>query len=293
MVLGACPRGSRVVRAEYFRKEYVPGPIQVAVRTPDESERILVIRLARHGSVEDEAHLLPILARLGLPVPEVLAGPEEDPDLPGNPLVALYTLLPGVNLQELSEGSVEDCKLAAKLVVDAATWLAEVTPMLRVEPEADFLHTVTLCDRLDMIVDAGGPWLGVDMFGRAVERLRPVLKGVAEAPVFTGGDNQPANFLTDGEGISGFVDFEMASYQDFLFGFAKYPIYDLHPLNKAGLISYLMNEKGFSSEEFHIRVALGCLATLQREIPLNGGDHEYRSHVIDLLTEALEKVCPT
>jgi aminoglycoside phosphotransferase len=290
MVLGVCPAGSRIVSAEHFRREFLPAPIRVTTRTPDGDARSFVVRLARHGSVEDEARLLGVLASLGLPVPEVLDGPEVDRELSGHPQIALYSLLPGIDLQKLSERSTEDCQTAAKLVVDAATTLAELTSKLRSEPAADHLSTVGLTGELNRIVKDGGLWLQSEMFLDAVERLRPLLAEVLEEPVFTGGDNQAGNFLTDGTRVTGFVDFEMAGYRDFLLGFAKYPIYDLHPLNRAGMIEILLRKKGFSQRDLQIRLALGCLATLQREISPGGPDNAYRTHVVGLLTKALDSI---
>ena len=290
LVLSVCPRGSRVVRAEFFRREYLPCPLRVVVGLSGGGERTVVLRLARHGSVEEESRLLGILGRLGLPVPAVLAGPEKDPDLPGGPLVAVYSLLDGQNLQDLSQQAADGCRAAARLVVEGASRLASLTERLRAKPEAAFLRTVTLTDRLDAVVAQGGPWLEEPLFADAIERLRPALAEAREATVFTGGDYQPANFLTDGARVTGFVDFELAGYQDFLFGFAKYPIYDLHPLNKGGFIPYLLEEKRIARQDFEVRVALGCLVTLQREIPVAGGDSGYRAHVLGLLAQGLDHV---
>lgn len=289
LLLAVCPSGSRIVKSEYFRPEYVPGPVRCIARIPGGSERTLVLRLARHGSVEEEARLLPILAGLGIPVPEVLAGPERDPGASGA-AVAVYSFLGGMNLQELSESSVEGCALAAGLVVEGAKKLADLTEELKADPRAQFLQTYTLSDQLAMIVRAAGPWVQEKTFADAVDALRPVLSGISDPPVFTGGDYQPANFLTDGKTLTGFVDFENSRYQDFLFGFAKYPIYDLHPLNKAGFVPFLLERTGVAPEHFDIRLAVGCLGTLQREIPVTGRDSEYREHVLRLLAGALNSI---
>jgi hypothetical protein len=292
LVLSVCPKGSRVKKANYFQEEYLPCPIRVAVRVPGGSERVLVLRMVRHsdGSIEKEARLFPVLLKLGLPVPEILAGPEKDPDSSGDPLVAVYSFLPGVSLQELSEGSKDGCELAIRLLLQATARLAELTPRIQSELGTNSIPEITLSIQLKIILDKGGPWLQEGEFSKAVEKLDPILEKIDGPPVFTNGDYQAANFLTDGEKVTGFVDFEYASYQDFSFGFAKYPIYDLAPLNKAGLVSRLMREKGISSDEFAIRVAVGCLKTLQREIPVTGGDDEYRTHVLGLLKEALNAV---
>jgi len=290
MVLGVCPAGSRIVSAEHFRRKFLPAPIKVTARTPDGDARPVVIRLVRHGSVEDETRLLRVLSKLGLPVPEVLAGPEVDPELPGWPQVALYSLLPGIDLQRLSERCDEDCQTTGKLVVDAATTLAELTNKLRSEPAADHLSTLGLTAELNRIIKDGGLWLQSEMFLDAVGRLRPLLAEVPEEPVFSGGDNQAGNFLTDGSRVTGFVDFEMAGCRDFLLGFAKYPIYDLHPLNREGMIEVLLREKGFSQQDFQIRLAVGCLVTLQQEIPADGPDKAYRAHVVSLLAKAFDSL---
>jgi len=290
LLLSACPSGATVVSAAYFRLEYLPAPVRVVVSLPNGGAQTLVLRLANHGPVEEEARLLPYLEQMGVPVPSVLAGPARDPDSPDAPAVAVYSFLPGRNLQELAESSVEGCRLAMALVVDGAAAMASLTPRLQQKPQLDFLRTITLSDKLAGLVQTGDPWLREAVFIHAVATLRPVLHEVADSPVFTGGDYQPANFLTDGKRLSGFVDFETACYQDFLFGFAKYPIYDLHPMNKAGFVPFLLERRGVSRRDFDIRVALGCLATLQREIPVSGGDTTYRAHVLTLLEQALTTI---
>ncbi len=142
---------------------------------------------------------------------------------------------------------------------------------------------------MENVVQNGGPWLREQVFLNAVAKLRPVLAEVPDPLVFTGGDYQPANFLTDGTRLTGFVDFENACYQDFLFGFAKYPIYDLHPMNKAGFVPFLLERTGVSRRDFDIRLALGCLVTLQEEIAVRGLHETYRTHVLALLAEALRQ----
>lgn len=289
MVLSVCPKGTYIAKAEYFQPEYVPGPIRVTVKTPGRHEDLLVIRMTRHGKVEKEALLLPVLTKLGLPVPEVLAAPKKDPDNPGNSAVAVYSFMPGITLQELSFRSTDDCNVASRLVLEGAVRLADVTPMLRKEPSVS-LPTIKLADRLNAVVSKGGPWLEHEQFANATCKLGSVLEKTIDDLVFTGGDYQPANFLTDGKEVTGFVDFELAGYQDFMYGFVKYPIYNAYPFNKAGFVSFLLNETKVSVETFNIRLALGCLVTLQREISVTNGDHRYRNYVMEMLETAIASV---
>ena len=90
--------------------------------------------------------------------------------------------------------------------------------------------------------------------------------------------------------LSGVIDFEAADFQDPLIGFAKYPIYDLRPLNKAGAVDAFLRVRGYSNQDFASRLALGCLITLQKEVSVEGGDEQechYRAHILELLTHAL------
>ena len=86
--------------------------------------------------------------------------------------------------------------------------------------------------------------------------------------------------------ITGFLDFESPSFQDPLMGFVKYPIYDLYPLGRTDVVKIFLHKKGFSENDFHYRLALGCLKILKGEIPVSGGDTEmqkYRGRVVVLL----------
>ena len=73
-------------------------------------------------------------------------------------------------------------------------------------------------------------------------------------------------------------------------GFVKYPIYDLHPLAKTDVIETVLDALKFTKRDFSIRLALGCLKTLQKEIPVVGGEVDsrgYRERVLALLGSAL------
>jgi len=133
--------------------------------------------------------------------------------------------------------------------------------------------------------------MAMPIFRRAAEVLRPVLDDIRTPLVFSNGDYQPANFLTDGRTVTGFVDFEVACFQDPLIGFAKYPIYDLHPMNGAGLVDDMLDSFGYSRRDFAPRLALGCLMTLQKEVavhPATADGRSYREHVLTILCDALD-----
>ena len=123
--------------------------------------------------------------------------------------------------------------------------------------------------------------------------LRPRIERIATPLSFTNGDHQPANFLTDGERITGFLDFENACFRDPLMGIAKYPVYDLHPFNKAGFVGLYLSSRGYNRADFAPRLALMCLQTLQQEIPIkpaSDDEKNYQQHVLKLLDDSIATV---
>jgi len=57
---------------------------------------------------------------------------------------------------------------------------------------------------------------------------------------------------------------------------------------QAGLLLFhFLEAKAISFTDFAPRLALACLWTLQRELPVTGGDDGYRAHVLALLSTAL------
>lgn len=290
-VLALMPHGTRIVGAAYFDNDSLPCPIRVDLHVPDGGATSVVVRLVRHGSVEAEAQVLAALATIGFPAPRVLAGPYHDPA--GGRAFTVLSLVPGTSLQSLATTSEEGIGLAKRLLIAGVTRLHGLTDHLLRRPVAALLPRLDLPSQLRTCHDPHHPWSRVPLFVQALERLAPVLATIAAPLVFTNGDYQPGNFLhVDGE-ISGVVDFESAAFEDPLMGFAKYPIYDVHPLNRAGAVDAYLAAHGYTQRDFAPRLALSCLLTLLREIAVDGGDeHEerYREHVLSLLHHAIQQL---
>jgi len=95
--------------------------------------------------------------------------------------------------------------------------------------------------------------------------------------------------------LTGFIDFAWACFEDPHIGFAKYWLYDWFPLNKAGLIERYLETQGLSQADFAPRLAVRCLWTLQREIPVADADGvtdytRYRDRVLGFLRGALHEL---
>jgi aminoglycoside phosphotransferase len=287
VVLSVCPPGT-VLRAVAFTPQFTPkGPALVSVLLPDGSARTLVVKLSRSvQGVVTEARLFPVLARLGLPVPAVLAGPVYDPANPRTGPVLVMSCLPGADLQRLSGDPSLGPVGAGRLVIEGISRLHALTEAVRREAIGRQLPQNTLLTELRLVVERGGPWLQAPLFQQAVWKLLPALAAITTPLVFTNGDAQPANFLSDGQRVTGFVDFEMACFEDPYYGVAKYRVYDMYPFHKTGFVERYLTLQGLSEAQFAPRMAVRCLWTLQREIPVSGGDGGYRDHVLNLLNSA-------
>lgn len=289
LVQSALPEDGEIIDARYFDNYNRPCPVKVtAVRSGGEVV-VVVLRLARHGDVHREAQLLPVLLALGLPVPKVLAGPLTDPSVPHRPMTVL-SFLPGGSVQDLALNSPEGCETAKRLVLNGAGMLAHQTEAVRSSRVGDSLPRQSLFSFLTDIQSTDHTWLEDPLVVEAVDWLELTIGHIDTPLVFTNGDYNAQNFLTDGQRITGIVDFEEAAFQDPLLGLAKYPVYDLHPLNKAGFVDQFLEEEGYSHEDLRPRLALWCIRTLVREIPYeDGDDHDdrYRRQVLALLRSSL------
>ena len=94
LILDAYPPGSEIVEVRSYRPGYLDYPYRIQVRLPAGKESACVVKASPLiGGIEREGAVLPVLARLGLPVPAVLAGPTAHPDYPhAGPLVVLSEL---------------------------------------------------------------------------------------------------------------------------------------------------------------------------------------------------------
>ncbi|MBT4499028.1 MAG: phosphotransferase [Gemmatimonadetes bacterium] len=283
-VLSSSPDGAFIESSRYFDNYDLPCPVKVEVCEPSGQSKIVVLRKTRHGDLTLEAEVETTLSEIGLSVPAILAGPKS------GALVVSY--LPGEDLQHFSMRSAAHVQKAMSLLLDALQTLERLTDKVESTSLAGQLPKRTLIAELEAISQSA-PWAVNSTCESALADLRPVIREIDTPLTFTNGDYQPANFLTDGEVVTGFLDFEDACFRDPLMSIAKYPVYDLHPFNKAGFVDLYLRTGGFKSADFAPRLALVCLATLQREAPAPGESNaqdRYRTHLLQLLDEAMAEI---
>ena len=76
LILGAYPPGSEIVEVCSYRPGYIAYPYRVEVRQPGGETSACAIKASPLiGGIEREGSILPVLARLGLAAPALLAGP--------------------------------------------------------------------------------------------------------------------------------------------------------------------------------------------------------------------------
>ena len=293
LVLSAYPKGSRIVETKTYRPGYIHYPIRVHVKHLDGKDEYCCFKIGRLiGGVEKSAKLLGVLARLGLPVPSVLAGPTVHPDYPNAGPMLVLSEMRGEPLRFV-KATLDEMNLTCNLIQTAVKRLHQLTPKIQAEPIAAKLPRQILPGELEEIVARGGPWFAVPVFTQAVQRLRPLLENVNTPLVFTNGDYNPLNFLFEDGKLTAWLDFTSARFEDPHVGFAKFLIwgYDAFgwgPGIKAGLVERYLYAQDVSRSDFAPRLALRCLWRLQREISVCGHeDSVYRKAVLTVLQDSL------
>jgi len=287
-ILRLDPSFQEITQAAYFDNYDLPCPVRVEVRTRENQSRIVVLRTCRHGNVDIEIKMFRALGEYGLPVPKILAEPFRNEH---GRVVAIYSLLEGENLQRLSMQSFQALQDAKHLLLEAVHVLMDAGNFILEHEVSESLPRRDLRTELETIEARQNGWREAPLFQLAVEKLNAVLPGVSTPLVLSNGDYQPGNFLAKDGRITGYLDFESPRYQDPLLGFVKFPIYDLRPLSRTDLVETFLIMRKFTKRDFTIRLALGCLKTLQNEmVPINRAQSDYGKRVVGLLNSALDEL---
>ncbi|MBC8140704.1 MAG: phosphotransferase [Armatimonadetes bacterium] len=262
LILSCFAPGASVLTAEPMQQKQ-SCPLRVTVRDAEMGDtRQVVLRLSGNaGGVEREAAILPVLLAIGLPVPRLLATPVQDEQ---GTWASVLEFLPGVTVQAFADASTMNVSTANRLLVEGITRLFALTetPFGSVTGQ---LPRRTLHDEWRTLSEAETGWSNTGEIGEILARLEASCqKAASETPlVFSSGDYQPGNFLTDGKTVIGYLDFEKAGFEDPLWTLARYPVYDLEPFQSHGFTDGLLTQVEFTQQAFALRVALFGLRTLQ------------------------------
>jgi aminoglycoside phosphotransferase (APT) family kinase protein len=293
-VLGACPQFVDVLAIASYRPGYLPYPARLTVQLADGGSRTCVLKASKDtATIEREALALGALEDLAFPAPRILGNGTLRDDA-GVPMAFLVLSklsgepLPWIALSDLTT-AYRTCQMVGR-AIDA---LHKLTPHLLSHPLAAMLPSITLAGELETIVERGGPWLSEPGFARALELLPARLPRHAAPLVFSNGDYNPLNFMTDGSTVTGWLDFEHATFEDPLIGLAKFLLWADDEFGwaagaKAGLVERYLYEHGIAPEAFWVRLVLRGLWHLQGADP--GNPPPYMQKVI---ASAMERLIAT
>ncbi|MBI3974663.1 MAG: phosphotransferase [Chloroflexi bacterium] len=113
-----------------------------------------------------------------------------------------------------------------------------------------------------------------------MEVLPPLVEQVQEPLCFWNGDTNPANFLSDGHRLTGFVDFAHASWHDPHYGLARFTVYQWVQLDRPLLFQRYRECHRLSERDFALRSAVHCLWMLQTSVPGEPVDDAYRGRIL-------------
>ncbi|CAN5526609.1 hypothetical protein BH11ARM2_BH11ARM2_01780 [soil metagenome] len=292
-------RNARQSVPVYFDPAGLSGVVSTARLDPENVRAILtdgrqvrVQRTGRRGGIEDEAAVTPHLLDAGLPVPAIVAPPICE-DEPGGAISAKFEPT-GMSLVEWacdSRRSFHDLDRACDLMLLVSDRLSAVTPSILADPSCSRLERCTLANELARTEEIGGPWLDHPEFADALQRLRPVVDALPKEVVFTNGGNPP-NFVNvdDAGELVELWGFAWCRLEDPHYGVTKYWTYDIYPFRRIGYVERYLVHHRLTMSDLAPRLAVRALATLQREVPLSGGDPEYRDSLLAWLRKAMAEL---
>lgn len=288
-ILGAFPMGTRIVGASYLN-ELTPCPMRVDLATGTHRHSA-VLRLSRfeHG-VEREAEILPVLRALGLEVPEIMCGPVIDLANPDQSAMTLMPLMPGLPLNRFAEAGPASLNRAGDLLIIGVKRLEELTDEVRATSTGSRLPARTLYDDYVWVAERAGDWFAFPAVRHAVSLLRDYVAFDRTPLVMSNGDADPANFIADETGLTGYLDFERACFEDPLIRWAHFPVDEFRPLSASDVLERYLALTGHSAEEFAVRVAIVALRRLITRVPIDGGDphaNQKRTHILRVLESAV------
>jgi aminoglycoside phosphotransferase (APT) family kinase protein len=115
------------------------------------------------------------------------------------------------------------------------------------------------------------PWVETRLFEEGVRVLRESIPRHRLPLVFSNGDYNPLNVLADSGGVTGWVDFEHACFEDPYIGLPKFRFWSADSgwslAAQVGLVERFLYRRRVSPSSFMVRVALRGLTHLHDTTP--------------------------
>jgi aminoglycoside phosphotransferase len=291
-LLSLYPPETRILEIRSYRPGYADFPARASARLPDGTVvRCVVKRSGDLERLQTEAALTSMARELGLPAPEILAGPLPCAEEGAAGSALFMSEMPGRPLPWIALNDLREADRTCDLLFAGVRRLHGLTEAVRRHPAARLLPEFGLMREWEAIVQRSADWERDDRFARAVEILGRTLPRIEAPLVFSNGDYNPLNFLADENGLTGWIDFEYARFEDPHIGFAKFLLwadddYGWGTGKKTGLVERWLYAENISRREFAPRLALRLLWHLT-ETPF---EEEKSGPALSVLEEMLETV---
>lgn len=213
-----------------------------------------------------EAAALDVLSRVGFHAPRVLAGPVTVQTDSGPFDILVMTRLPGDPLPWIRASDITVVDRTCRLLFDAIEGLHDLTERVTDSAAAEGIPRRTLGQELADVAARTSPWAATQLFQDAVGVLREQLPVYQLPLVFSNGDYNPLNVLADDAGLTGWVDFEHACFEDPLIGFPKFLFWSDDSgwilASQSGFVERYLYRHRVTPATFAVRVVLRGLTHL-------------------------------
>lgn len=214
--------GAHIEQVHRFRSAPLPFPAKLVLATGEGSVVCVVKTSTEPGRSRQEASVLRALEDLAFTAPTVMAGPYVVATSEGLIEVLVMSLLPGEALPWIGVTDVATADRTCRLLFDAIDQLHALTPRIATHVIAADVPTRTLDHELAAVAERKSQWVGTRVFQEALEVLHKNVPRCRLPLVFSNGDYNPLNVLADDDGVTGWVDFELACFEDPLIGLPKF-----------------------------------------------------------------------
>jgi aminoglycoside phosphotransferase (APT) family kinase protein len=211
------------------------------------------------------------LKDLAFTAPTVMAGPHVIQTSAGTVEVLVMSLVPGEALPWIEVTDVKTADRTCRLLFDAIDRLHALTPRIAAHAIAADVPTRTLDHELAAVAERKSPWVETRVFQEAMDVLHKHVPRHRLPLVFSNGDYNPLNVLADDDGLTGWVDFELACFEDPLIGLPKFLFWSEDSgwslANQVGLVERFLYRHHVAPAAFMVRVALRGLTHLHDTTP--------------------------
>ncbi|RCK71093.1 hypothetical protein DT076_01065 [Desertihabitans brevis] len=264
--------GSRVGDVRAYRRHPLPFPARLTVITPaGPVECVAKAAPAASSRLDVEATALRLLSEVGARSPRLLAGPVPVQTDSGPFHVLVMTPLPGEVLPWLQVPDLATGDRTCRLWTTAVEELHVLTEPLAALPGSRHLARRTLDDELADVLAGDSDRISSPLADRAIELLGVHLAVHRRPLVFSNGDLNPLNVLTEDGGRVGWVDFEHAVFEDPLIGLPKFWFWADDPGwatgARLGLVERYLYRHRVPAETFAVRILLRGLTHLRDTDP--------------------------